>query len=127
MRGGTRTELITPNEAFVSVAFGWLKFTLLKTLNASARTSTFTRSLTEISLCSEKSVSKNPGPVKILRPAPNCATPGTLNFAFSASERYVTADPPFTTLPIDVGSPLNTAFIVTPGNSVPRPELTLNG
>src|SRR6476620_11853070 len=127
MRGGTRAELITPNDAEVRVAVGWLKFTLLKTLNASARTSIFTRSLTGNTLWSEKSVSKNPGPVKMFRPEPNCATPGKLNCAFSAVERKLTEEPDLSMLPIAVGSPWNRAFMVMPGYRYPRPELTLNG
>src|SRR5689334_21069929 len=70
MRGGTRVELITPKEAEVWVAFGWLKFTLLKTLKASPRISNLMRSVMAKILCRAKSVWKKPGPVKMLRPAP---------------------------------------------------------
>src|SRR5438128_10743055 len=67
---GTRNEEITPKDADVDVTFGGLKFALLNTLNASPRNSTRQRSVILTTLCKAKSVWKNPGPVKMFRPAP---------------------------------------------------------
>ena len=63
MRGGTRVEEITPNEAETMSAVGLLKFTLLNTLKASPRSTTLIRSVIGIPLCRAKSVWKKPGPV----------------------------------------------------------------
>src|SRR5690242_14890364 len=115
MRGGTRTEVITPSDADVKVLVGWLKFTLLNTLNASPRNSNRARSLIAKVLCRAKSVWKNPGPVKILRPAPKPPTAGLLNWAFSDVLRNVTDDGPFTREPTAVGSPVKTALVATSG------------
>src|SRR6185436_17999877 len=106
---------------------GLLKFTLLKTLNASPRSSSLRRSVSGKTLCKAKSVWKKPGPVKMFRPAPYPPTSGVVNIAFSASLKYVTADTPFTRVPIEVGLPAKTAFVLTIGNSVPRPEDTVMG
>src|SRR5207247_2402266 len=115
IRGGTRVDVITPNEAEVEVAVGLLKFTVLKMLNASPRSSSLRRSVSGKTLCRAKSVWKKPGPVKMFRPAPYSPTFGVVNMAFPASLRYVTADPPFTSVPTEVGSPLNAAFVLTFG------------
>src|SRR5204863_6010494 len=96
-------------------------------LNASPRSSSLRRSVSGKTLCRAKSVWKKPGPAKMFRPAPYSPAFGVLNRAFSASLRYVTAEPPFTSVPMELGSPLTAAFVLTIGNKVPRPDETVIG
>src|SRR5215207_1029116 len=63
----------------------------------------------------------------MFRPAPYCPATGVVNIARSAVLRNSTVEPPFTTLPIAVGSPVKLALLFAPTTAVCRPELTVNG